>query len=182
MFPPTLTLTNGQIVLRPHRLEDAGPTVAAIMASLPGLSKYMPWAHPDYSLEEARSFIETTIFMREHDLSYEFLIADAKDGAIIGACGLNRFDHTNRTCNLGYWVRTDRTCRGVATGAAKLLLKFGFEELHLNRIEIIVEITNAASQRVAEKAGATRECVLRKRLWLQDEAHDAVLFAVVRES
>jgi ribosomal-protein-serine acetyltransferase len=50
----------------------------------------------------------------------------------------------------------------------------------LNRIEIITEVTNVASQRVAEKVGAQREGVIRQRLWLHGAAHDAVLFAVVR--
>ena len=161
-------------------MEDAEAIAKVVRASMPELGRYMPWARVKYSAEDARLFIGRAIVMRENEAGYEFLILDAKTNVILGGCGLNRFDHENKTCNLGYWVRTSKTQQGIATEAAELLLKFGFEELNLNRIEIMAEVTNIASRRVAEKAGAVREGVMRQRLLLHGEAHDAVLFAVVR--
>jgi RimJ/RimL family protein N-acetyltransferase len=58
---------------------------------------------------------------------------------------------------------------------------FGFRQLGLQRIEIVVATGNHASQRVAEKAGALREGVLRKRLLIHGAAHDAVLYSLVAE-
>ena len=83
--------------------------------------------------------------------------------------------------NLGYWVRTSATRNGIASKAARLVAQFGFEELGLHRIEIIAAIPNIASQRVAEKIGAVREAVLRKRLLIRDQSQDAVLFSLVPE-
>ena len=71
--------------------------------------------------------------------------------------------------------------RGIATQAARLVARFGFEQLGLQRIEIVAAVGNIASQRVAEKAGATREAVLRKRLLINGESQDAVLFSLVAE-
>jgi RimJ/RimL family protein N-acetyltransferase len=59
--------------------------------------------------------------------------------------------------------------------------KFGFAELGLQRIEILAAIPNIASQRVAEKAGAVREGVLRKRLLIRGVSQDAVMFSLVAE-
>jgi len=56
---------------------------------------------------------------------------------------------------------------------------FGKKELH--RIEIIMSVENIASQRVAEKAGAVREGILRQRLLLNGRRHDAVMFAVLND-
>jgi RimJ/RimL family protein N-acetyltransferase len=180
MFPSSQILTSPRFLLRPHQMEDAPVIAKVVRESMPEFGRYMPWARVKYSAEDARLFIGRAIVMRENEAAYEFLILDAKTNVILGGCGLNRFDHENKTGNLGYWVRTNRTRQGIATEAAQLLLKFGFEELKLNRIEIIAEVTNIASQRVAEKVGAVREGVMRKRLLLHGEAHDAVLFAVVR--
>ena len=83
--------------------------------------------------------------------------------------------------NLGYWVRTSAARRGVATNATRAVARYGFEELGLQRIEIVAAVRNLPSQRVAEKAGAVREGVLRKRLLIRGEAHDAVLFSLVAE-
>ena len=62
--------------------------------------------------------------------------------------------------NLGYWVRSSRAGRGVATTATLLTARFGLQTLALQRIEILAAVGNRASQRVAEKAGAKKEGVL----------------------
>jgi len=92
---------------------------------------------------------------------------------------LNEIRKESRRANLGYWVRTDRTGLGVAVAAAKLLAKWGFEVLGLKRIEITVAVENVRSLRVAEKAGAKREGILRNRLMLHDIPHDAVMHSLI---
>ena len=84
--------------------------------------------------------------------------------------------------NLGYWVRTSAAGRGAATRATRLAARFGFEQLGLHRIEIVAAIDNIGSQRVAEKAGAVREGVLRKRLLIRGKSQDAVLYSLIRET
>ena len=81
--------------------------------------------------------------------------------------------------NMSYWVRRSRARQGIATGAARLLARYAFEVLALNRMEIVVAVDNQASLRVAEKVGAVREGVLRHRIMLQRELHDAVMFSLL---
>ena len=69
--------------------------------------------------------------------------------------------------------------RGIATGAARQVAATGFGELGLVRIEIATLPGNAASQRVAEKLGATREGEFRNRLVVRGEPVDAVVFSLV---
>jgi ribosomal-protein-serine acetyltransferase len=57
--------------------------------------------------------------------------------------------------------------------------RFGFEELKLNRIEIVVATGNHRSQKVAEKVGAVCEGVLRRRLMVRETIYDAVMFSLV---
>ena len=66
--------------------------------------------------------------------------------------------------NLGYWVRT--SCAGwrVAPTAVRQFVAWTFANTSLNRLEIVVAVGNARSQRVAEKVGAHRDAVLKKRL------------------
>jgi RimJ/RimL family protein N-acetyltransferase len=63
----------------------------------------------------------------------------------------------------------------------RLLAQAGFETLSINRIEILAAVENEPSQKAALKAGAMREGVLRKRLLIGGEMHDAVLFSFVRK-
>jgi RimJ/RimL family protein N-acetyltransferase len=82
--------------------------------------------------------------------------------------------------NLGYWVRTSQVGRGVATQAVQLLARWAFSHTDLVRLEIVVAAGNETSQRVAEKAGAAREGLLRKRLQPHRRWHDALLYSITR--
>jgi RimJ/RimL family protein N-acetyltransferase len=64
------------------------------------------------------------------------------------------------TADIGYWVRTSQTGLGLATAAVRLVARFGFEDLGLRRLEMLIATDNLASRRVAEKVGATFEGVL----------------------
>ena len=66
-----------------------------------------------------------------------------------------------------------------ATAAASLAAEFGFEELLLDRIEILAALGNKRSQRVAQKLGAHKEGILRNRLVIHGRAHDAVVFSLI---
>ena len=100
-------------------------------------------------------------------------------GGIAGSCGLNHLDHENRRANLGYWVRTDRTGRGHAVAATRLVAGFGFDVAGMHRIEIVMSVRNLASRAVAERAGAHHEGVARGRLLLGGEFHDAHTFSLL---
>jgi RimJ/RimL family protein N-acetyltransferase len=102
---------------------------------------------------------------------------DARDGSLVGGCGLNQIEWQNRRANLGYWVRRSALGKGYACQATQLLVDLGLGDLGLNRVEIVVAVENRASQKVAEKAGAHREGVARKRLLLHGVAHDAVVYS-----
>ena len=174
-------LTHDNVTLRPYRLSNAEAALEGIRESLPELLPWMPWAHPDYPLKEVRDYIKRSNENWKDGVAREFAIFDKQDGVYLGGCGLNQIDRENRMANLGYWVRTSQTGKGIATTAALLLAEFGFTKLSLNRIEILVAVGNMRSQRVAAKVGASREGMLRNRLNIRGTIHDAVMFSLVPE-
>ena len=139
----------------------------------------MAWAHENYSLDEARSWIDWCQQGWEKRTSFEFAIFDAASGKFAGGCGLNQLNQVNGYCNLGYWVRQSFQRRGAATDAVRALSQFGFAELALGRIEIAVGIGNAGSLGAATKAGAVEEGVARNRLRLRERFIDAHVLALV---
>jgi RimJ/RimL family protein N-acetyltransferase len=167
--------------LRLFRVDDVEPMYEAVRESLAELNRWLPWCHAGYSLEESAAWIESREAAWVNGEEYSFVVADPANGRLLGGCGLNQFDHQRRRCNLGYWIRSSETGRGLATSAARLLAQFGFEELKLQRIEIVAALGNRASQRVAEKAGAVREGVARRRLRVHNVQHDAVCFSFIPE-
>lgn len=174
-----INLTDGTITLRPYRREDAGSLYEAARESIPEMTPWMPWCHPDYSIQESREWITDCFEKWEQGKEYNFAITDVSTGRYLGGCGLNAIHRRPDIANLGYWVRTSATKKGVATTATLLLADFGINELKLNRLEIVIDVDNKASQRVAEKSGATREGILRNRLTQHGKPTDAVMFSLV---
>lgn len=171
--------TSPAVLIRPYSIADAQSMYDAVRESLADLMLWMPWCHPDYSLDEARSWLDLQVEAFRQRLAFEFAIV-SHEGRFLGGCGLNQIDVPNRRSNLGYWVRSTATRRGAATAAVELLRRWAFECTDLVRLEIVIAAGNVASQRVAEKAGAVREGTLHSRLILHDARHDAVGFSFVR--
>lgn len=176
-----IELSDGKLLVRPYRVEDAEALYEAARESVAEISPWLPWCHPGYSIDEARAFMLSREDEWAGEGEYSFGVFDKETLAFFGGVGLNQFSRTHQMANLGYWIRTSATRRGAASGAARLVAQFGFRELGLQRIEIVAALDNFASQRVAEKTGARREGVLRKRLLIHTQSQDAVLFSLVAE-
>lgn len=124
-------------------------------------------------------FSRGAAFQKEGE--YAFAILEREGGQFVGATGINQIDRAARRANLGYWLRTSATGRGYATMATLIVARWAFETLALERIEIVVALGNTKSQRVAQRAGATREGIARKRMRIGEVQHDAVIFSLVRD-
>jgi ribosomal-protein-serine acetyltransferase len=173
--------SDGNIGLRQFTLEDVPVLFNAIHESVAQLSAWMVWAHPQYSMEDTQSFVLKCGPGWEKGEQYSFAMVDLHDGQFLGSVGLSAVNRAHGFANLGYWVRSRKTRHGVATSATRMAARFSFEALGLNRVELLVPTANVASQRVAEKAGAKREGLLRKRLQLNGIAHDAFVYSFVQE-
>ena len=76
-------------------------------------------------------------------------------------------------------VRSSAAGRGVATTATRLIAAFALRALGLNRLEILIPEVNVASQRVAQKAGAKFEGLLRNRLMTAGQMRGRRLFPLI---
>jgi ribosomal-protein-serine acetyltransferase len=167
------------VVLRPLERADVPRILEAVRESRAELAPWMPWCTPDYDEAGVIAFVESAIEKRNLGLEFEFGIFTS-EGEYVGNCALNALNHENRFANLGYWIRTNRTGRGLATAAVQALARWAFENTELDRLEIVVAVENRASLGVAARAGAIREGTLRKRLVIAGCACNAVVFSMVR--
>ena len=85
------------------------------------------------------------------------------DGVPVGLIGLLSIDGRDKKAE--YYISMGETAykgKGIAKEASRLLLKYGFEELGLNRIYLYTETGNRAAQGLFEKIGFLKEGVLRQ--------------------
>ena len=169
------------LILRKYEMNFATLLYEAAVESKGGeFTRWMPWCHENYTLEESESFIAKSIENWKNQMEYDFAIFETQTNKFAGGASLNLLNNERGSANLGYWVRTSSQKRGIASTAARLLAKSGFEDLKLHRAEIAVAVENYASQKTAEKAGAVREGVLRQLISVGVKQHDAVMFSFIR--
>jgi RimJ/RimL family protein N-acetyltransferase len=155
-IPPYEEQTDAVVTLRRWRLSDA-PDVARACADAE-TARWLPVPVP-YTLESAREYVGNVVPAEwSTGSAANVAVVDARDGCLLGAVGL-----TLRTGigEIGYWTAPEARGRGVAVRAARLHAEWGFRRLGLPRIELVADVDNPASQRVAEKAGWVREGVAR---------------------
>ena len=110
------------------------------------------------------------------------LIAAAGDERL-GFVAWRRRDtaRTSYCWTLGIALTPEARGRGRGTVAQRELARYLFAHTQVNRVEAVTEIDNLAEQRALEKAGFTREGVLRGYGFQGGRWHDAVLYSLLRD-
>ncbi len=173
MAPPTSTeLYTPRFVLRPFRRRDATSVHEAVLASLPELSAYLPWANERYAKSVTHQYIRESASAWSEGRAFDFSIRGIdQPERHIGNMSVWYTSRPNAVGEVGYWVRTDETAQGVATEAGARVLQFAFEDLVMHRVTLRIAVGNRPSERVAEKLGFQLEGTLREdvkvgHLWL----------------
>jgi RimJ/RimL family protein N-acetyltransferase len=147
------------VSLRPWRLDDA-PEVVVCLDGDPEIARWLDGVPQPYTLEHAEAYIRGDIVPDES----KYAIVDARDGRILGSIGL-RPDANGDVGEIGYWVRGDARGRGVVTRALVLLSRHALRAGGYARVQLYADPENVASCRAAERAGFTREGLVRARHW-----------------
>jgi RimJ/RimL family protein N-acetyltransferase len=107
-------------------------------------------------------------------------LAMEAEGRVVGAVSLFKTHWGAGVTEVGYGVHPVHRGRGYATEAVAALANWAFAGTSLRRIELRAIVENHASLRVAEKAGFTREGVLRSAELEDDGPHDLVVFGLLK--
>jgi RimJ/RimL family protein N-acetyltransferase len=109
-------------------------------------------------------------------------IATFQDDRLIGVCGLHGLGTASRCAIYGIIVGEPAfQGRGFGSEATRLMVRYGFEELNLNRIELGVMAGNERARRAYERAGFIEEGRRRQAHFRGGRYHDEIAYAVLRE-
>jgi RimJ/RimL family protein N-acetyltransferase len=175
--PPTQpTLETERLVLRAFTVADA-PVVKTLAGAREIASTTLNVPHP-YEDGMADTWIGTHAagYAAGEQATYAVALKDSDD--LVGAIGLTvASDHAR--AELGYWIGVPYWNRGYASEAAVEIVRFGFEELELNKIYAIHLVRNPASGRVMQKAGMRYEGRLRQHVRKWDAFEDLAFYGVL---
>lgn len=105
-------------------------------------------------MEEAVNDVASRIITWNEGTAYTFLIEELPGPVFVGNCRIEEIEPDKNHASLGWWVRTSKTGKGIATAAGRLAAQAAFEDLHFSSLSIYTNADNIASRRVAEKIGA----------------------------
>jgi RimJ/RimL family protein N-acetyltransferase len=161
-------LSDDVIVLRPPEAADVDAIVAA--CSDEDIVRYVPLIPVPYERADAERWIDRAEHAWTDGSAYPFVIADAATGRLLGAIEL-RPDRGD----IGYWIAAEARGGGAATHALGLILA-----CHSDRpVWLTTHPENAASQRVAEKAGFRRIGLVPHEPAFRDGTTEAVRFELI---
>ena len=151
--PPPERLAGTVVVLERARLDHLDGMQAALEFSHAELREWMDWAGDDpQSREATEEFLESRGPAWEAGTKYGFTMTDPVTAEVVGVCALMR-RIADGGLEVGYWVRSDRAGRGLATEAARLLTDAALALPDIDHVEIHHDEANVASGRVPEKLG-----------------------------
>jgi RimJ/RimL family protein N-acetyltransferase len=131
------------IGIRRYKESDVSEFFNAVIESKEEVSKWLPWCSDHYSIEDTIEWIKEIVPKRWKSKKWcDFVIVNLKSSKVLGGCSLEQIDLRMKEASIGYWVRTSETNKGIATFACNHLLDFGFTELRLHKIKVILSINN----------------------------------------
>jgi ribosomal-protein-alanine N-acetyltransferase len=144
------------------------------------VARHMLW-EPHESLRDSENFLR---FVRERYARGDpagWGLEERETGRFIGTCGMQAWRSEHSRAELGYVLARERWGRGLMTEAVAAVVEFGFDRIGFNRLEARCLDGNAASARVLEKVGMTREGTSRSSHFVGGAFLNLHHYAMLRE-
>jgi ribosomal-protein-serine acetyltransferase len=158
---------------------NADELYTVVSNNLKHLEEWLPWATKNYSLDSALEFIKTSR-QQFADNKHENLLIFLEN-KLVGGIGLNDFNWSNKSVEIGYWLAENVQGKGIITKCCGKLIEYCFKELKLNRIVIRCAAENIKSQKIPERLKFTKESTLREALLLNDRFVDLIVYSMLKE-
>ena len=165
------------VTLRPWRQGDAPSLVK--YANNPNVARQLRdrFPHP-YTAADARQFIQSIAQARPTTT-----FAITVGGEAVGGTGFSPGADVERySAEVGYWLGEPFWGRGLTVEAVRLLSAYAFGTCGMLRLFALPFADNAQSVRVLEKAGYTREAILRASSVKHGAIRDQALYALVNQN
>lgn len=137
--------------------QDVPALLEAIRESLVQLRRFMLWSHFDSTFDPEFQLARIQTAQEDYLSGKDYVFHLWQGERCVGGAGLHPRALNPRALEVGYWIRTSTSGRGLATAAVQALACFNFEFLKNERLQCFVNAANQGSLRVAEKCGFRRE-------------------------
>jgi hypothetical protein len=161
------------------------PTLDALAILMPQMNSmdYLRWADLDtaYARFTTEKLLDWMRDQRKNATGYPFVIRLQADDRPVGACGLYDVNWHSRKAEVGIGI-ADAADRGKGFGsdAMRVLLRYGFDIVNVNRIGLRVASYNKMAIASYEKVGFVVDATLREAVYRDQKYHDILLMGILR--
>ena len=170
-------LTTERLTMRKMMVIDTEDMYA--YASRTDVTKYLTW-YPHTDREYTKEYLQYLGNRYAAGMFYDWAVIYEPDCKMVGTCGFTSFNCSSDSAEVGYVLNPAYWGKGIATEALERVLQFGFEELHLHRIEAKFMQGNERSRRVMEKVGMSFEGVLRESMMIKGNYMNIGVCSILR--
>ncbi len=147
-------------------------------ASDEAVSRYLLWS-PHETKAVTKRYLSIVESKYKQALFYDWGVV--YNGKMIGTCGFSSISVENNSAELGFVLNRSYWGLGIAREAAMSVIRYGFRELALNRIESRYMIENEQSASVMKKCGMSFEGIHRESLLVKGKYRDIGYYAITRK-
>lgn len=179
-FDADIMLENQRVRIRPISISDVA-LLEPLVVTNPNLTPYSPT--PIYNIEDLISNIKTTLLGRQNANHYPFLIFDKHTNQYAGCTSFGNISNKDRRLEIGWtWIGREFQRTGLNRHCKFLLLRYAFEELAFERVELKTDARNLQSRKAIEAIGAKYEGTLRSHTLMSDGyRRDTVYYSILKE-
>ena len=149
-------------------------------ASRPDVTRYLTW-HPHPDRDYTREYLQYLGKRYTTGMFYDWAVIFEPDCKMVGTCGFTSFDCLSDSAEVGYVLNPEYWGRGIAKEALQRVLRFGFEELGLHRIEARFVEENERSRHVMESVGMQFEGVHREAMLIKGSYCSIGVCSILRD-
>lgn len=175
-----MPLATERLYFSPPEVWDAAELLTVVASSRADLGRYMGWPRVFFTSADAQSLIQGSRQESFSGRSVVWLIVERGSGSLVGLIELYDIRHDRRDAELGYWIRSDRSGRGYATEAVRLMKEYAWNRLGLHKLRADVCVGNYGSARVLEKSGFLLEGTLIQERLVGETFLDHWRYGLVR--
>lgn len=143
------------------------------------LRKWLPWVDGTQTVADTGNFIKLSKKQRRAKKGIQFTIK--YKNKICGMTGLVFIYNQSKKTEIGYWLSSKQTGKGIMTKSCKALINYCFYNLNLNKIMIRCAPGNKASIGIPERLKFRKEGLLREDTILNGKFEDLILFSMLRK-
>jgi ribosomal-protein-alanine N-acetyltransferase len=133
-------------------------------------------------MEDSKAFLHYQLQGYAEGRPYVWGVELKENGKLIGTAGFLEWSEYDKRIDIGYAISERHWNKGIVTEVSKEIVRYGFEELRLNKIAARCTAENSGSEKVMLKLGMKLEGVLLQHVYKDGNYHDIKHYAILAKS